>query len=175
MSAVSLADLLRQRGVRLRRDGDQLVVNAPKGALTPELQAEIRAHKTGLLSVLRRQNTLTDYAADVTPCIRLSLRETGDMARDFDLVGQLRKVIEEFQPGGNHVYVRIITLDGRAVVVEWRAVAERNLRLRLAHILARASQDEAAVRRFGPAARGSRALRGYAVLRPVAARDKRSA
>jgi len=38
--------------VRLRADGDRLVVNAPKGALSPELANGIRTHKAEILAYL---------------------------------------------------------------------------------------------------------------------------
>jgi hypothetical protein len=46
-----LADL-RQRGIELKADGDQLRFN-PKAAVTPELLARLKAAKGGLLALLR--------------------------------------------------------------------------------------------------------------------------
>lgn len=43
---------LQNRGIRLSVDGDQLRINAPKGALSPELVARIRQEKTALIAML---------------------------------------------------------------------------------------------------------------------------
>jgi amino acid adenylation domain-containing protein len=48
-----LLEYLRSIGVQLTLDGDTLRLNAPKGALTPALQAELRDNKPGLLELLR--------------------------------------------------------------------------------------------------------------------------
>lgn len=44
---------LRQLGIRIRVEGDRLRVNAPVGALTPELRSQLEAMKPQLLSFLR--------------------------------------------------------------------------------------------------------------------------
>ena len=54
---MSVRDLLMDldaHGVVLRADGHDLRVEAQKGTLTPELVAEIAAHKTELLDAVRR-------------------------------------------------------------------------------------------------------------------------
>ena len=55
MSQEGLALLveLRRAGVRLQVDGDALRFQAPKGALTPELRARLRAHRDEILAFLR--------------------------------------------------------------------------------------------------------------------------
>lgn len=53
MSVVELVKELQARGVRVRVKGDQLVVQAAAGALTPELKDRIGRHKTELLAMLR--------------------------------------------------------------------------------------------------------------------------
>lgn len=55
MSAVKILSHLRTLGIELKADGDNLVCNAPKGALTQELQAELIAQKSEIISIL--QNT----------------------------------------------------------------------------------------------------------------------
>ncbi len=50
---MALLARLRDRGIELRADGDKLVVNAPRGALTEELGAELRGRKAELLAFLR--------------------------------------------------------------------------------------------------------------------------
>lgn len=146
MNTTTLIEDLERRGVRLRIDRDQLVVNAPRGVLTDEITAALRSQKPAVLRLLSAsasamhvsnpRRPLAEVAADLLPSIRFTIRETGDTRRDFDLLGRARQVIQEFQPGGNHVYLNIVTLDGRRVVVEWRALADRALRLEIARILA---------------------------------------
>jgi hypothetical protein len=142
MSATALVESLERLGVRLRAEDGRLVVDAPRGVLTDAVKAELRARKPELLRLVRAQRRLADVAADCLPIIRLTIRETGDTKRDFDLLGRVRRVIQEFQPGGNHVYLNVMTLDRRRVVVEWRAVAARELRIALSQILAKAAVGE---------------------------------
>ena len=63
-----LADL-EQRGVRLWPDGEQLAIRAPKGALTPELRAQLAEHKTEILNRLSRCDTaeLSPQAPQAVP------------------------------------------------------------------------------------------------------------
>lgn len=144
MSATVLVENLMLLGVRFRADDDHLVVDAPRGVLTDDLKAELAAQKLEVLLLVRARRPLADVAADLLPSIRFTIRETGNTRRDFDLLGRLRQVIEEFQPGGNHIYLKIVTLDGRRVTVEWRALAERELRMALGQILARAASSDGA-------------------------------
>ena len=52
MSTVNLLARVRAKEIHLQVQGDLLLVNDPAGALTPELRAELRAHKDGLLALL---------------------------------------------------------------------------------------------------------------------------
>ena len=152
MNTTTLIEDLERRGVRLHVVGDQLVVDTPRGVLTDEICAALASQKPNLLRMLSAAANATDasephrplaeVAADLLPSIRFTIRETGDTRRDFDLLGRARQVIQEFQPGGNHIYLNIVMLDGRRVVVEWRALAERELRIGLAQILARAAASD---------------------------------
>jgi hypothetical protein len=142
MSAARLLDELRSRGAIVRADRGDIVVSAPKGLITADDRATLAGAKSEMLKLLSSESSdpfspLVEYAASVLPKITMTVRETGDVERDFDLVGRLRRAIQEFQPGGNHIYLKIVTLDGRRVLVEWRALADRELRLALAQILAR--------------------------------------
>jgi hypothetical protein len=148
MTAIALLEELQRQGARIDVDGGDLVITARRGFVTPELRAALVEAKPELLATLRASGAgpfipLVEYAASVLPSVRFTIRETGNTTRDFDLVGRARQAIQEFQPGGNHIYLRIITRDGRRVVVEWRALAARELRLALAQILARAATAEA--------------------------------
>ncbi|NBD16537.1 MAG: non-ribosomal peptide synthase [Cyanobacteria bacterium] len=48
----ALLNHLNQQGIQLWRNGEQLKINAPKGTLTPQLRAELAAHKTEILAFL---------------------------------------------------------------------------------------------------------------------------
>jgi hypothetical protein len=52
MTAALLLVLLRERGVRLRVDGDSLHYSARKGTMDAETVALLRLHKAGLLALL---------------------------------------------------------------------------------------------------------------------------
>lgn len=145
MSAATLLAELRKHGVDISVQRGDLLVAAPRGVLTPQLCAALSEAKLDIVQTLRSFGAgpfspFVEYAASVLPKIKMTIRETGDAKRDFDLVGRLRHAIREYQPGGNHVYLQIVTLDERRVVVEWRALAARELRIALARILAGASR-----------------------------------
>jgi len=46
---------LQALGVRVRPDGDDLLIRAPRGVLTPDLRARLAAEKPRLLRELRRR------------------------------------------------------------------------------------------------------------------------
>ncbi len=60
MSADELLIELKARGVSLEVDGDRLRVDAPKGAVTPELREALAAHKAEVLALL----TITEDEID---------------------------------------------------------------------------------------------------------------
>jgi amino acid adenylation domain-containing protein len=67
-SAAGLLSRLRAMGVQLTLEGETLRVNAPKGALTPELQSELRSSKAELLQLLRfAQRSNRESAAGPIP------------------------------------------------------------------------------------------------------------
>lgn len=53
MSVTGILGSLLERGIRLKADGDRLVVSAPTGAVTDEIASTIRTNKQALLAVLR--------------------------------------------------------------------------------------------------------------------------
>jgi len=148
LNPASLLAQLAEREVFLLPVGERLLIDAPRGALTQELRSAIAENKPGLIRELRRRpasaeqksaNSLMEYAADRAPAVRFTLRETEDIVHDIQLMNRVRRVIQEHQPGGNHIYLTIRTLDGRRVTVEWRALASRSLRLGIGSVLARAA------------------------------------
>jgi hypothetical protein len=148
LNATELIADLKHRGVSLVPSGMNLIVDAPPGSLTVDLREAIAAQKFDVLRALqtasaappafdRVPSPLAAYAADKLPPIRLTLRETHDLVRDFKILDAIRKAIAAYEPGGNRVQLRIVTVDGRKVTVEWQALAERGLRHDLALVLAR--------------------------------------
>ena len=147
MSATDLIENLHRQGARIDVDGGDLVITARRGLVTPELRAALAQAKPELLATLRASGAgpfspLAEYAASILPKIKMTIRETGDTKRDFDLLGRIRSAIQVFQPGGNHIFLRLVTIDGRHVLVEWRALADRELRISLARVLATAAVSE---------------------------------
>ena len=60
MTPSAILDTLKAKGVRLTRDGGDLIAT-PRAALTDELRALIRQHKAELLEVLRSWRWLFHY------------------------------------------------------------------------------------------------------------------
>jgi hypothetical protein len=145
MNAAALLAHLQERNVDVTSLGADLLIDAPRGALTEELREAIAKHKAVLIHELNGRpeatvgepaSPLVAYAADRLPSIRLTFRETYDLARDFTVLDALRSAIRSYEPGGNRIRLRLTTLDGRRFLLEWRAQAERGLRLDLARVLA---------------------------------------
>ncbi|KJH71680.1 TubC N-terminal docking domain-related protein [Aliterella atlantica] len=57
MNAAELLTNLTEQGVKLWADNDKLRINSPKGILTPQLQADIAASKTEILTLLRDRSS----------------------------------------------------------------------------------------------------------------------
>jgi hypothetical protein len=69
MNVAEFLTNLNQNGVQLWAEDDKIKVNSPKGILTPQLQANIAALKTEILSFLRENN---DSIGDTTTGLSLS-------------------------------------------------------------------------------------------------------
>lgn len=54
---MTMVEELRERGITLEADGDRLRFRGPADQLTPELRAELAAHKAEILAHLRRQQS----------------------------------------------------------------------------------------------------------------------
>src|SRR6185295_1994005 len=52
MTARELIAQLQGKGVELKSSGDRLVIDAPKGAITPEVRSALAEHKAELLTIL---------------------------------------------------------------------------------------------------------------------------
>jgi TubC N-terminal docking domain len=56
MTARNLLSELREKGVEVKTSGDdRLIIDAPKGAITPELRSALAAHKVELLQLLKSE------------------------------------------------------------------------------------------------------------------------
>jgi pyochelin synthetase len=62
MDLHSLLTDLSDRGVKLSADGDSLLVDAPKGAIAPELRQALTEHKAELLLLLRQHSAIATVA-----------------------------------------------------------------------------------------------------------------
>lgn len=68
-------------GVKFRLEGDELRVTAPRGALTQELQQDIRQHKQALLDLLRTRET----PAEALPVLESSATPSAERWQPFPL------------------------------------------------------------------------------------------
>jgi len=148
LTAAELIADLKRRGVSLVPSGTSLIVDAPPGSLTPDLRHAMTALKFDVLRALKAapdappprgsvRSPLAAYAAERLPSIRLTLRETDDIVHDFKVLDAIRDAIRAYEPGGNRVHLKIVTVDERKFTLEWHALAEPELRRDLAHVLAR--------------------------------------
>lgn len=64
--SAELLNQLLEQGILLHVDGDRLRLNAPKGVLTPALQAEITNHKLELIKLLK-QSTVSAVYPQIRP------------------------------------------------------------------------------------------------------------
>lgn len=72
MTTSDLLDLLRRKDVKIWKEGNQIHCNAPKGALTPELQARIRESKEELVRLL---GETSEIGSRIIPTIPPALKE----------------------------------------------------------------------------------------------------
>jgi len=64
MTALELLNELQTRDIRLEHAGDKLHVNAPKGAVTPEIRSMLIEQKAALLALLAED---VPHVADGAP------------------------------------------------------------------------------------------------------------
>jgi hypothetical protein len=65
VNATTLLTNLLDRGIRLSASGERLNVDAPKGAMTPDLRAALVEHKAGLLRLLNAQDAEIQWRTEV--------------------------------------------------------------------------------------------------------------
>jgi TubC N-terminal docking domain len=111
MTAEAILAVARTHDIALEVQGDRLVVDAPVGALTPELRAELVRHKPALVALLAREFvTLKNGLILPRPAITLALdleRRGGRLSLDAD--GQV--LIEP---------TAVLTDADRAAIWRWR-------------------------------------------------------
>jgi hypothetical protein len=75
MTAENLLSELREKGVELKSgDGDRLVIDAPKGAITDEVREALKANKSALLQILKSEQApkqSTPPATETKPPVEL--------------------------------------------------------------------------------------------------------
>jgi hypothetical protein len=91
MSARGLLEKLREREVHLEADGLMLRVDAPVETDTPELRAELREHKRGLIRLLERERKKLEEADRRGLVIRWS-REQGWISLHDPTTGEWHEV-----------------------------------------------------------------------------------
>jgi hypothetical protein len=69
MTALELLNDMRTRDIRLECRGDKLHVDAPKGAVTPEIRATLLEHKAELLALLAEEAYEADLLDQMHPDI----------------------------------------------------------------------------------------------------------
>src|SRR6478672_9344259 len=63
MSPRELLVQLREKGVEIKSNGDRLVIDAPKGAITPDVRDALAANKAELLRILNTPRPVEKPAA----------------------------------------------------------------------------------------------------------------
>ena len=89
-------------------------------------------------------SALVESAMFAAPPVRATINETEDKDADIALLSDLVKVIKEY-PGGNRVHLTIHELGGDKAVMEWSALASRDMRWGLARALLAHSPQRASV------------------------------
>jgi hypothetical protein len=108
----------------------------PENSAALPTAAALRAAWERTRTNVQDDQPLAEYAADCTPFIRFTLRETGNVVADCGLLDTIRSAIAKYEPGGNHIYLNVVTEDRRRIKLEWRALVQPELRYDIAHILA---------------------------------------
>jgi len=67
MTAHELIAQLQEKGVELKSSGDRLVIDAPKGTITPEIRSALAEHKADLLAILSQPAVPATPAAAEAP------------------------------------------------------------------------------------------------------------
>ena len=69
MDLYSLLNYFSSNGVKLSAYGDALEVDAPEGAITPDIGDSIKRHKAELLSLLRQYSEISNANVNQLPVV----------------------------------------------------------------------------------------------------------
>ncbi len=120
MDLSALITYLSNKGIKLSVNGDSLLVDAPKGVMTPELRDSLTEHKAEILLMLRQHDTGTSSAAlpviVPAPEQRYEPFPLTDMQHAF-WVG--RSGVLELGSVGNHGYYEIEGKDLNLERLNW--------------------------------------------------------
>ena len=113
MTPLELLELARAKDIRLEVHGDRLTLDAPEGAVTPELRAELRANKPALIALLSPGRVVALKGGLVVPAPALQL------ALDLEARGIPLAV------DADHQFIvpdkdRRLTAIDRAAIARWR-------------------------------------------------------
>ncbi len=64
MNTAELLTEVQRRGIQLRAEGASLHYRAPKGTLTADLRAKLKAHKAELLDILGKPSNVIPFPRD---------------------------------------------------------------------------------------------------------------
>ncbi len=88
MNAIALLNEFQRKGIRLEARGDKLRAEAPEDVLTPQLVAELKAHKSELLDLLDRPKKAKvipfPKIRDLGPAMLLRPGRAGNQWTDYE-------------------------------------------------------------------------------------------
>jgi len=108
MTTTSLLNDLQRLGVDVTAKGDKLVVNAPKGVLTPEVRSRIAEQKVALLALLSARLGCSD-ASEIEEKEELTAFRPGETPEPYKRFIEARKRLG----GPMNVPLRVITPRGK--------------------------------------------------------------
>jgi amino acid adenylation domain-containing protein len=98
MSITDLLARLRRHDIELRADGDRLIVNAPKGAVTEALSDDIRRHKPDILAFLQLGSTGGAASGPLTRAAHVTL-EDGTLVAPASFGQRRLFYLDQLDPG----------------------------------------------------------------------------
>lgn len=136
-SAQSILAEARQRGIHLELVDSRLIVRHRRGAPVEDIRGLVESNRPQVIGLLE-QERLLEYAAHLPgmPVVHFTLWETEDVDGDVAFLQRLVDTLREY-PGGNRVIATIRGIDGCKHLVEWRALASRQLRRSIGDLLRR--------------------------------------
>jgi hypothetical protein len=118
MTTTSLLSDLQRLGVDVTAKGDKLVINAPKGVLTPEIRARIAEQKVALLALLSAQQGYSDVS-EIEEKEELTAFRPGETPEPYKRFIEARKRLG----GPMNVPLRVITPRGKGICGKYGGLA----------------------------------------------------